>query len=129
MMTLRRVCILFMVAWWAVAAPACRRDFDSFAGGTVGRSSELDDLLGLVEKYKTPDRSKERFIVNKQIIELYNTSGREREKILERPVQWILPGGRRADLREARRPPFRRALLRKGARRLRGPFLRGRIRP
>ncbi len=81
-MTLRRVCILFMVAWWAVAAPACRRDFDSFAGGTVGRSSELDDLLGLVEKYKTPDRSKERFIVNKQIIELYNTSGREREKIL-----------------------------------------------
>ncbi|MBN2352058.1 MAG: hypothetical protein JXD23_05760 [Spirochaetales bacterium] len=78
----RRVLVLLVVACWALVLTACHREFDPFSLGTVGRSSQLEDLFGLIEKYKTPERTRERFIVNKQIIELYNTSGREQEKIL-----------------------------------------------
>jgi tetratricopeptide (TPR) repeat protein len=61
---------------------SCRRDFESFTGGSGLRQVDMDELFSLIEKYKSPDLSKQRFIINKQIIELYNTSKSDQRKIL-----------------------------------------------
>jgi tetratricopeptide (TPR) repeat protein len=82
MIKLRSARVFIVVALFPLLLPACRRDFDSFLGGGFSRQSDLQELLSLVEKYEAPDRSKERFIVNKQIIELYNNEDMPRQKIL-----------------------------------------------
>jgi tetratricopeptide (TPR) repeat protein len=61
---------------------SCRSEFDYFTAVGGRMQTDLEDLFSLLEKYNTPDKTKERFVINKQIIDLYTNAELDSRKIL-----------------------------------------------
>jgi tetratricopeptide (TPR) repeat protein len=61
---------------------SCSHESELFLGPASGRRADFEELFGLLEKYRAPEKSKERFIINKQVVDLYNSFEADGKKIL-----------------------------------------------
>jgi hypothetical protein len=61
---------------------SCAKEFDMFLGTSAVNRPEMDELFSLVDKYREPGKAKERFIINKQIIDRFNSFEMDNKKIL-----------------------------------------------
>ncbi len=61
---------------------SCAKEFDVFLGNAAVNRVEMEELFNLVDKYRLPGKAKERFIINKQIIDRFNSFDLDHKKIL-----------------------------------------------